>query len=62
MGLMTEQAACQAAVHDLRGVQARVRMILRELYDSAPGYAGEVEAVKEATDNAIRVLSGEAPE
>lgn len=59
MGLMTEKTACEIAVRDLRGIQARVNAVLADLYDSAGAYAGEVESVKEAVDNAIRVLSGE---
>jgi hypothetical protein len=62
MSLMDEQTACRIAVSDLRGVQARLNAILADLYDSAPAWAGEVEAVKEATETAIKVLSGEPVE
>lgn len=58
MSVAKEKAACDLAVQDLRGMQYKVRAILTDLYDSAPGYAGEVEAVKEAIVNAIHVLSG----
>ena len=59
MGLMEEQTACRVAVSELRGVQARLNAILAHLYDSAPAYAGEVESIKEATETAMKVLSGE---
>lgn len=62
MGLMEERTACEVAVKDLIGMRARVMATLTDLYDSAPGYAGEVEAVKEAVDSAIKVLSGEPVE
>lgn len=62
MALMDTKTACQVAVADLRGVQARVNAILADLYDSAPAYAGEVESVKEATETAIKVLRGEGVE
>jgi hypothetical protein len=62
MSLMDEQTACRIAVSDLNGVKARVNAILADLYDSAPAWAGEVEAVKEATETAIKVLSGEPVE
>lgn len=56
---MDQPTACRVAVADLRGVQARVNAILADLYDSAPAYAGEVESIKEATETAIKVLSGD---
>lgn len=62
MGLMDEKTACEVAVKDLRGVKARLEAILTYMYDSAPGWAGEVEYVKEAADTAMKVLSGEGPE
>lgn len=62
MGLMNEQTALSIAVHDLRGVKARVEAILRDLYDSAPAYAGEVESIKEAVESAMNIFQGGAPE
>jgi hypothetical protein len=62
MSLMDEQTACKVAASDLNGVVARVNAILADLYDSAPAYAGEVEAVKEAAQTAIKVLRGEPVE
>lgn len=62
MALMDEKTACDVAVQELRAVQARLNTILRYMYDSAPGYAGEVESIKEVTENAMRVLSGEPVE
>lgn len=62
MGLMDESTTLKIAVDDLRKVKALLGAILSDLYDSAPGYAGEVEAVEEACDNAINVLSGKPAE
>lgn len=62
MPRMDEATARRRASTKLIGARAQVTMALSDLYDYAPGYAGEVEAVKEAIDNAMRVLSGLAPE
>lgn len=59
---MDERVARKVAVSDLNGVMARVNLILSDLYDSAPAYAGEVESVKEAVETAMKVLSGEPVE
>jgi hypothetical protein len=53
-----EQAACRTAVAILNTTSMDVKRALSVLYDHASGYAGEVEAVKEAIDNAVKVLSG----
>lgn len=58
----TEQAACRAARAALNMALIEVNRGLRDLYDGAPAYAGEVEAVKEAIDTAVRVLSGKPPD
>jgi hypothetical protein len=57
-----EQMARRETVRKLRIARRYVADSLPYLYTEAPGYAGEVEAVKEAIENAIKVLSGEAPE
>lgn len=62
MGMTKDETARAIAVSDLNRVLARVNAILADLYDSAPAYAGEVESVKEATEIAIKVLSGEPVE
>jgi hypothetical protein len=62
MGLMTEKVALEVSVTELGRIIAECNAILADLYDSAPAYAGEVEAVKEAAQTAIKVLRGEPVE
>jgi hypothetical protein len=62
MGLMTEKVALEVSVTELGRIIAECNAILEDLYDSAPAYAGEVEAVKEAAQTAIKVLRGEPVE
>lgn len=50
-----------ARVH-LGVAENQVKKALIALHDHAPGYAGEVESVQEAIQNAMKILSGGSPE
>lgn len=57
-----EQMARKQAVRKLGIARRYVTDALPKLYDHSSGYAGEVESVREAIDNAVRALNGEPPE